>query len=285
MRSRLSHTRASPLMITWWRCGSGENTHLRLVEPISVTRVVSALSQVPCRCPRLRRLNVQDFLDSLEGYSDNSQKRMLASVKSLLAFGHKIGWLPFNVGPAVESPKPEDRLAERILTRMEVHSMIANEPNIRNMTILHFIYASGARESEICELQWRNLQDRENGEGQVSFFGKGRKTRAVPLSRDTWRTVHKYLARQGPDDPVFESEKGGSLTSVQIWRIVRAAGQRVGLPNVSPHWLRHSHATHALEGGCPVHVLQNTLGHASLTTTTKYVHARPDDSSAKYLGI
>ena len=66
---------------------------------------------------------------------------------------------------------------------------------------------------------------------------------------------------------------------------MRRAGERVGVDDMSPHWLRHAHASHALDRGCPAHLVQTTLGHASLTTTTKYAHARPNDSSARYLGV
>ncbi len=78
--------------------------------------------------------------------------------------------------------------------------------------------------------------------------------------------------------------------TIPAWRLVRAAAARVGLPagkgGVSPHWLRHAHATHALEHGhAPIHLVQATLGHASVATTSKYLHARPTDSSARYLGL
>ena len=91
--------------------------------------------------------------------------------------------------------------------------------------------------------------------------------------------------------PVFSSHRGGApLDQPQAWSIVQAAAMRVGLPvgkgGVSPHWLRHAHATHALEyGHAPIHLVQATLGHASVATTSKYLHARPTDSSARYLGV
>jgi site-specific recombinase XerD len=95
----------------------------------------------------------------------------------------------------------------------------------------------------------------------------------------------------GRDAPVFPSRRsGGPLDQPQAWRLVCAAAARVGLPTgkagVSPHWLRHAHATHALEHGhAPIHLVQATLGHASVATTSKYLHARPTDSSARYLGV
>jgi site-specific recombinase XerD len=90
---------------------------------------------------------------------------------------------------------------------------------------------------------------------------------------------------------VFPSRRGGGpLDQPQAWRLVQAAAARVGLPTgkagVSPHWLRHAHATHALEHGhAPIHLVQATLGHASVPTTSTSLHARPTDSSARYLGV
>jgi Phage integrase family len=89
-----------------------------------------------------------------------------------------------------------------------------------------------------------------------------------------------------PDAPVFRSREGGHLTARQAQRLVDAAARRAGLrAGVSPHWLRHAHATHALERGAPIHIVQATLGHASVATTGRYLHARPTDSSARYLAV
>ena len=87
--------------------------------------------------------------------------------------------------------------------------------------------------------------------------------------------------------PVFRSRKGRKALSLrQVERIVQAAARRAGveLP-VSPHWLRHAHASHALDRGAPIHLVQATLGHASVATTGRYLHARPTESSAKYLAV
>ena len=76
------------------------------------------------------------------------------------------------------------------------------------------------------------------------------------------------------------------MTDSGIWRIVKAAAQRAGIEGpVSPHWLRHAHASHALDRGAPIHLVQATLGHASITTTGRYLHARPKESSSKFLPL
>ena len=117
--------------------------------------------------------------------------------------------------------------------------------------------------------------------GQVTVFGKGGKTRAVLLSPDTWEQKVALRGASGPDDPVIRSrKKGGALTPQQVGYIVRQAARRAGIEAaVSPHWLRHAHASHNLDRGTPIHLVQATLGHASVATTGRYLHARPNDSS------
>jgi site-specific recombinase XerD len=162
-------------------------------------------------------------------------------------------------------------------------SVLALEPDRRNRAILRLLYAGGLRRSELVGLRWRDLQPRDEG-GQVTVFGKGGKTRAVLLPAAVWRELVALRDAGGADDPVFRSRKGGPLDPSQVLRIVRAAAARAGLQaRVSPHWLRHGHATHALERGAPVHLVAATLGHASIATTGTYAHARPTDSSARYL--
>ena len=107
----------------------------------------------------------------------------------------------------------------------------------------------------------------------------------ILLSAGVWRELVGLRRSAGPDTPVFQSRKrGGLLDPSQVLRIVRAAARRAAIPvDVSPHWLRHSHASHTLDRGAPIHLVQQTLGHASVATTGKYLHARPTERSARYL--
>lgn len=107
------------------------------------------------------------------------------------------------------------------------------------------------------------------------------------VSATTWWALQALQRPEdGLDDPVFRSRKGGRLSTVQAWRLVREAAPRARIAApVSPHWLRHAHASHALDRGAPIHLVQSTLGHASVATTGRYLHARPGDSSALYLAV
>jgi site-specific recombinase XerD len=153
----------------------------------------------------------------------------------------------------------------------------------RNRALLGLIYFAGLRISELCSLVWRDLQPRDD-DGQLTVFGKGGKTCVVLLPASIWRSLVPLRGKAGQDHPVFRSATGGALDPSQVHRIVKAAAARAGLPaSVSAHWLRHAHASHALDRGAPIHLVQATLGHASVATTGRYLHARPNDSSSRYL--
>ncbi|HEV8633151.1 MAG TPA: tyrosine-type recombinase/integrase [Chloroflexota bacterium] len=229
--------------------------------------------------------DVQAFADSLADLAPATQARQLSAVKSLLAFGHRIGVLPVNVGAALRLPKLRSRLAERILPEATVQRVLALETDPRNRVMLRLAYAGGFRVSELVDLTWRDLQPRDDA-GQVTVFGKGGKTRTVLLSPATWAELAALRQDAGAEDPVFRSRRGGHLDPRQVRWIVLGAAQRAGLEaKVSPHWLRHAHASHALDRGAPVHLVAATLGHASIATTGEYAHARPTDSSSRYLAV
>ena len=233
--------------------------------------------------------DLQEFADSLHALAPASRYRTLSALKSLLAFGHRIGYLPFDVGRALRLPTVRNRLAERILPETDLHRILSLETNPRNRAILTLLYASGVRVSELCGLCWRDLQP--NGDaGQITVFGKGGVTRAIQVPVSVWKLVSDLRnPSSGPDDPVFRSRKGahnGVLRPLAVLRIVRRSAKLAGIEvPVSPHWFRHAHASHALDRGAPIHLVQATLGHASITTTGRYLHARPNDSSSRFLPL
>ena len=245
--------------------------------------VLAFRAHVGCALPQVTLGGLQGFQDSLAQLSTATQARRLSAVKSLLSFGHRTGYLVVNVGAAVRLPKIKETLAERILDMDAVLHMLALERNPRNKALLRLLYLGGLRISEACGLRVRDLQP--NGDaGQITVFGKGGKTRVVLLKASLWTDLAR-LRGAIPDAAVFRSrEGGGALDPSQVHRIVKIAARRAGLSDaVSAHWLRHAHVSHALDRGAPVHLVQATVGHASLATTSRYAHARPNDSSSRYL--
>jgi len=238
--------------------------------------------------------DLQDYIARRPG-SSATVALTAAALKSLFAFAQEVGYLRFNIGAAVKVPPIKNTLAERIMAEADALLMIRQEPSLRNRVLLTVLYGGGLRISEVCGLRWRDLAPRDEA-GQAAVFGKGGKTRVVLLSAATWKglavlrggsdTTGARAAGASADAPVFLSRKGGALDPSAVHRIVKAAAARAGLPSdVSAHWLRHAHASHALDRGAPIHLVQATLGHASVATTGRYLHARPSESSAKFLGV
>jgi len=270
-------------LIELWLHGQSENT--KRAYRSDSNRLLKAVTK------SLRQItlgDLQQFASKLfnEGLEPSSVYRTLSAVKSLFAFGHRLGYLQFDVAAPLKMPALREKLAERILEEADVLKMIALENMPRNKAILLTFYASGFRVAELCSLKWSDLQSRDKS-GQITVFGKGSKTRTVLLPQSVWNTLQALRGDANENAPVFRSrKKGGHLDESMVWRIVSKAAKRAGLEKaVSCHWLRHAHASHSLDRGAPIHLVQATLGHSSIATTGKYLHARPSDSSSSYLSL
>lgn len=272
------------LLASWLH---GRSDHTRRAYSANIARF---LAHVGKPLAQVTLADLQGYADTLAaaGLAPASRARMLAAVKSLLTFAHTTGYLPFNPGRGLRLPGVRGRLAERIPSEEDVLTLLAGERNRRNHAFIRLLYNAGLRLSEACALCWRDLQSRGDA-GQVTVWGKGEKERTILLSAGTWRELLALRpVGAGPDDPVFRSRHGRPLSPTQAWRIVKAAATRAGLekaPDFSPHWLRHAHASHALDRGAPVSLVREDLGHASLVTTSRYTHARPGDGSSRYLPL
>ena len=231
--------------------------------------------------------DLQRFSDSLDKLSDATRSRTLNAVKSLLSFAQELGYVPFNVGAALKPPKVRTQLAQRILTEEQTINLIsATRDNKRNHALLRLMYHCGLRVSEVCGLKWSDVVERSEG-GQISVWGKGSKERNVLVVGAMWEELRGLRGDSRLNDFVFRSRKGDTrLTERQVERVVIEAARKAEIPgNVSPHWLRHAHASHSLDRGANINLVRDTLGHASLATTGKYTHARPNASSSQYLPL
>ena len=147
--------------------------------------------------------------------------------------------------------------------------------------MLSVAYKCGLRRAEVLGLTWTDLQSRGDA-GQATVFGKGGKTRTVLIPRKLWNELMS-LPRSGKTDAVFVSRNGGSIKPTRLHYIIKEASREAGISEkASSHWLRHSHATEAIERGCDLHLLQQSLGHSSLAVTSCYLHAKPNQSSNQY---
>jgi site-specific recombinase XerD len=248
-----------------------------------INRLLAATDR---KMAEITALDLERFAEALSGtgLAPTSRGRTLAAVRSFFRFAEKIGYCG-NPATGLDLPRTEPALSERIIPQEDVRRLIALEPEGRNRVLLAVLYAAGLRVSEACGLRWRNLQARGDG-GQLLVHGKGARTRAVLLPPPVWSQLAPLKGTAGLDAPVFASRSGKPLERSRVLRIVQEASQRAGITAaVTTHWLRHAHASHALDRGAPIHLVQATLGHRSVATTSRYLYARPGESSAEYLAV
>jgi integrase/recombinase XerD len=234
------------------------------------------------RTARVR--DVQQWATALVG-APKTRSRRIGAIRSLLSFGEETGYLVVNVGRVVKPPKIQNDLAERILTELEVQKLFAACRG-GTLRIVGFLYATGARIEEACKFCWKHLHQSPDGSAVATLHGKRAKTRHVPIARSVAAELKEFRGDAKEDDFVFRSKKGKRLHPVNVTKAIRRAAKRAGIQRpVSAHWLRHAHASHALDHGAPVHVVQQSLGHVSLATTGMYTHVRPGDGSGLYLSL
>ena len=197
-------------------------------------------------------------------------------VKSLFSFAVKVGYLPINIGSFIKPPKTKEKLAEKILTVEDVKRLIASCNTPRDDLMLSLMYGCGLRVSEVVGLTWDDLKPHQEGGGKATVFGKGNKTRVVIIPPRLWRQVLEFKQIDRGSRWVFVTRKGNQMERSIVHRMIKRTCQRAGVDErASCHWLRHSPATHSLEAGCNLRLLQQSLGHASVVTTEKYLHISP----------
>lgn len=224
-----------------------------------------------------------DFL-FLKDYSQNSIALKVSTIKSLFSYSWKIGYLPLNIAKAVKAPSCISALHERILEQPDVKALIEAAKEGRDRSLLTLIYTTGLRATESLSINWRDLRPRKQG-GQVTITGKGGKVRTVLISQNLYQQLAD-LPRSDKTEAVFTTRFGNRLDRHQLHRIVKKAAIRAGInEHTSTHWLRHAHASHSLENGCDIDVLMRSLGHSSLTITSKYLHARPNEGSSQFIDL
>lgn len=248
---------------------------------------------------RLARADVSGFVEHLATrpsgpLAPRSIARMLSSVRSFTAFAAGEGWLPLDPGTAVRPPKAPMRLPkaipvedmERLLGAVSVD---ADDPvQLRDKALLELLYATGARISEAVGLSVDDVTTLSDADGELSVVkvtGKGNKQRIVPLGSFARAAIDAYLVRarpvfaaRGPSTPaLFLGARGSRLSRQSAWLVIQAAAAAADLEaHMSPHTFRHSFATHLLEGGADVRVVQELLGHASVATTQIYTMVTAD---------
>jgi integrase/recombinase XerD len=227
--------------------------------------------------------DLRDYVYHLkdQGLQPTSIRRNLSAVRGYYAYLLGEGVVVADPSERLDPPKVWRRLPG-VLGRDEIEKLIeAPDPEHRfywrDRALLEFAYASGVRVSELTGLMVRDVAFED---GLAVVFGKGAKERVVPVGRTALRALDIYLREVRPklagsetDGRVFLNAHGRPLTRMGVWKILRSAVRRAGIrKRVTPHTLRHSFATHLLEGGADLAAVQEMLGHADISTTQIYTH-------------
>lgn len=223
----------------------------------------------------------QLFLSSLGNLTPNTLKTYTGVIKSLLTFAFKMNLTKVNIGELLKMPKSRDAINERILTKGQVKDVITQEPKQRNQLIIKTLYLLGLRNTELCRLKWSDITLKPNGDGTLTVFGKGDKARFLIIPKQLLNELLELKTEKTPF--IFVSQKGGPLDPRSTHRIVADACRRVGIEHASPHWFRHTHATHALENKADINLLSKSLGHSCVAVTSRYLHSNPEDCSSLYV--
>lgn len=211
----------------------------------------------------------------------NSILLELAAIRVFFRFLYANRFVPSNVAELIDRPRKFKALPKS-LSVMDVDKLLqlptGDDPRaVRDQAILEVMYASGLRASELAGLKLENINFES---GFLRVIGKGNKERIVPIGRQALERLKLYLDRMRPKlvrphtpSAVFLSNRGRQLSRVTLWKLVDCCAKRAGIAkHVSPHMLRHSFATHLLENGADLRVIQEMLGHADISTTQVYTH-------------
>jgi integrase/recombinase XerD len=232
--------------------------------------------------------NLQTFLKWLNelGVLPNSQARIISGLKSYFGFLLIEEIIPEDPTAMLEAPNINKKLPV-YLSLQEINDLIgaidaSTTEGMRNKAIIEVLYSCGLRVSELCSLRISDL----NREAEfIKVTGKGNKERIIPIGSTALNLVNIYLSevrvhqkiKKGNEDYIFLNRIGTKLSRISIFTIIKTLAEKIGLKkSISPHTLRHSFATHLVEGGADLRAVQEMLGHSSITTTEIYTHLDRD---------
>lgn len=262
--------------------GMSDNTRRAYISDV---RKFADWAAADSQCPSLLNIRPDDihaFVASLYdlGISSRSQARIISGLRGFYKYLRLEGFIETDPTALIESPRLGLHLPE-VLTLDEIDAMeaavdLSKPEGQRNLAIVETLYSCGLRVSELCNLAISRVNLDEKA---IIVDGKGNKQRLVPMSDSAVDLIRLYLATRqvqpqpGEEDILFLNRRGRRLTRVMVFYIIRDLAGIVGIKReISPHTLRHSFATHLLEGGANLRAIQMMLGHESIATTQIYLH-------------
>ena len=275
--------------------------HLVLVRNLADNSIRGYVSDLDSFLKHLEKLQIEEFsqlelshlrswLADLQrsGVARSTMARRIVSIRAFTYWAASQGWITSDFGASLAIPKPHRTLPE-VLDIADTEVVIASmqtradeDPNpltVRDLAMIEVLYATGIRVSELCGLDLRSIDESRN---TLQVMGKGRKERVVPIGIPALNALRHYLkvarlelvtAKSG--SAVFLGSRGSRIDQRTVREVVYQAMSAVG-SKMGPHGLRHTAATHLLEGGADLRTVQEILGHSSLATTQIYTHISPD---------
>ena len=296
-KSSISQAKGLPPTAGWAACMRAFRSWLELERGLSMNSVEAYLRDVQRLAFFAQNLadpkfepggfettHIDAFVAQLydEGLSRNSQSRILSGVRNFCKFLLLEGILESDPLELLDSPRPERKLPD-VLSIEEIQRIIeaidlARKEGIRNRAILETMYSCGLRVSEVVGLRLSCIDEIE---GFVKVIGKGNKERLIPIGELALETIARYIEEYrrfveiepGYEDTLFLGRRGRELTRQMVFTMLRRTAHDAGIrKQVSPHTFRHSFATHLMESGADIRVVQEMLGHSSVSTTEVYTH-------------
>ena len=281
--------------------------HLAMVRNLSDNSIRGYVGDLESFLAHMEKLKVLEFKDltiehirswlanlQTTGVARSTLTRRIVSIRAFTNWAASNGWLTSDLGANLSIPKAHRTLPEildvdeaaQILKALEVKAgEEVSAVNLRDLAMLEVLYASGIRVSELCGL---NLGDIDASRNTLSVIGKGDRQRVVPLGTPAMKALQNYLSNGRGEflnnksaDAVFLGSRGKRIDQRTVREVVYEAMKAVGA-TMGPHGLRHSAATHLLEGGADLRTVQEILGHASLATTQIYTHVSPERLQSAY---
>ncbi|CAB4897182.1 unannotated protein [freshwater metagenome] len=281
--------------------------HLALVRNLSDNSIRGYVSDLQSFLAHIEKLNIEEFsqlelthirswLANLQstGAARSSMARRIVSIRAFTYWAASQGWIPNDIGANLAIPKPQHHLPEILNVVDAAHVIASLETQLaesptdlhrRDLAMVEILYASGIRVSELCGL---NLGDIDTSRNTLQVIGKGNKQRVVPLGIPAMKALQQWLSLSRPQlvtndsaNAVFLGSRGKRIDQRTVREVVYEAMKAVG-STMGPHGLRHTAATHLLEGGADLRTVQEILGHSSLATTQIYTHVSPERLSQAY---
>lgn len=215
--------------------------------------------------------------------ADKTVARKIAVLRSFFKFLHKNEFLVKNPTSHIEiKPVTTNQFDKHTLSEEEIKKIIAAAPTQQWKVFLRLLYMTAFRVSEATTFTWGQIKETESGVAKVNIIGKGNKERTVFLLPELWADLRELRQGASTKARVFPFHRTGVLRAIK--RFARDAGI-ANYEDVSPHWFRHSHASHSLANGATLVQIKNQLGHANIATTSLYLHGKEDELSAQFLKI